>query len=226
MLAAAVAVFGVLFLAVCWMQRLSPVQGALALVYQGGNLTKLEFSEYEYSPRADIARVLANGGGALTPEQGAIAVGLHGALSVVAAALVGLVLFKAGGRPRTDGLLFGLICALMLVVSPSAHEQYYVFLLITWTALAAELLRRGWSRATLVLWAALVAGYVGTGFDQPFFLMQRLFGFGLIVPRNWLPWHLPTLGLLLTMVATAAALLSVPRAPVDQPERPEAVLAA
>src|SRR4029079_13406900 len=44
---------GVLFAVVCWLQQVSPWDGLLSLIYQGGNLTKLEFTEYEYTPRAD-----------------------------------------------------------------------------------------------------------------------------------------------------------------------------
>jgi Glycosyltransferase family 87 len=211
MLAAASVAFGALFLLVCWLQQLNPIQGAYSLVYQGGNLTKLEFTEYELSPRADIARAMAGGTGVLTPEQGAIAIGLHLAIALVAAAFVAVVLVRAHVSTRSYGLMFGLLAALMLVASPSAHVQYYVFLLLSWTAVLAEAVRRQVSALSVGLLAALAVGYVFTGFDQPFFLMQRVFGFGLIVPRNWLPWHLPLLGLLVTLVATAVALLTVDR---------------
>src|SRR2546430_4570585 len=40
-----------------------------SLIYQGGNLTKLEYSEYEYTPRAEIARMFAGDSGALSTEQ-------------------------------------------------------------------------------------------------------------------------------------------------------------
>ena len=50
--------------------------------------------------------------------------------------------------------------------------------------------------------------YYLTGFDQPFFLVQRLFGFGIVVPEHWLAWHLPTLGLLLTLITLTVLLLS------------------
>jgi Glycosyltransferase family 87 len=214
MLGAASVSFGALFVLVCWLQGLNPIQGAYSLLYQGGNLTKLEFTEYELSPRADIARILAQGATVLTPEQGALAVGLHFAIALAAAALVAVVLIRAYLSARSYGLMFGLISALMLVASPSAHVHYYVFLLISWTALLAEVVRRGMSRLSVGLSAGLVFGYVFTGFDQPFFLMQRIIGFGLVVPRNWLPWHLPMLGLLVTLLATAVALLSI-----DRPDR-------
>jgi len=97
----------------------------------------------------------------------------------------------------------------MLVVAPSAHAAYYVFLLSGWTAIVAELVGRPRSAASFGLWLASIAAYVFTGFDQPFFLTERYLGFGIIVPQHWLAWHLPSLGLLLT-VSTLSLLLLRP----------------
>src|SRR5207302_10974507 len=99
------------------------------------------------------------------------------------------------------GLLFGLHAVVMLVVAPSAHAPYYIFLLPAWTAILAALVGRPLSLRASGLWLALGLGYMFTGFDQPFFLSQRLFGFGIVVPQHWLAWHLPSLGLALTMIA-------------------------
>jgi hypothetical protein len=70
---------------------------------------------------------------------------------------------------------------------------------------------------------ALIAGYTFTGFDQPFFLSQRLFGFGIVVPQHWLAWHLPSLGLLLTMASLAVLLITPSEdgwASSSEPRRP------
>jgi hypothetical protein len=176
-------------------------------VYQGGNLTKLEFTEYEYTPRAEIARVLAGDGGTLTPEQGQIAIAVHSALGLATALFAGWVLLKSRSKAPRYGLLFGLIGAVMLVAAPSAHAAYYVFLLPGWSAIVAELVGRPRSAATFGMWLATVLAYVLTGFDQPFFLLERYLGFGIIVPQHWLAWHLPSLGLLLTVCSLSLLLL-------------------
>jgi hypothetical protein len=209
MLAAALVVAGVVFLGVCWLQQITPWDGAYALIYQGGNLSKLEFTEYEYSPRADVARILAGTSGVLTPEQGRIAIGVHMGLALLAGAVAALVVARSTLERAAYPLLFGLVETVMLIASPSAHIQYYIFLLPAWTALLALLLRRPMTRLNAGLWVALVFGYVFTGFDQPFFAMQHLLGVGLVVPQHWLTWHLPTLALLVTFVALCAALRSV-----------------
>jgi hypothetical protein len=203
MLATAVVFAAVPFLLVCWIQAISPWDGLYSLIYQGGNLTKLEYSEYEYTPRAEIARMLTGDGGTLTAAQAQLAITLHWVLGISTIILAGLVLLKARIRPSTFGLTFGLIAVVMLVVAPSAHAPYYVFLLPGWTAILAALLSRPLSARTTGLWLALTTGYVFTGFDQPFFLSQRLIGVGLVVPQHWLTWHLPTLGLFLTLVDLA-----------------------
>ncbi len=208
MLLGAVVCAGVPFLAVCWLQGISPVEGLYALLYQGGNLTKLEYSEYEYTPRAEIARMLAGEGGTLSAQQAQLAIALHWVIAVATAVFVAWVLKRTRGAASSYGLMFGLVAVVMLVAAPSAHAPYYVFLLPGWTAILADLLRRPLSGPTLGLWSALVAAYTFTGFDQPFFLSQRVFGFGLIVPQHWLAWHLPSLGLLLTLVLLAALLLT------------------
>jgi hypothetical protein len=206
MLASAVVVSGGLFLAVCWLQGITPWDGLISLIYQGGNLTKLEFSEYEYTPRAEIARMLAGPGGSLTAGQIQLAIGLHLALALIAFGFGTWVLLGARIGPRTYGLMFGLVLAVMLVAAPSAHAPYYIFLLPAWTAILAALVGKRLSPLAVGLWVALIAAFTFTGFDQPFFLAQRLFGFGIVVPQNWLAWHLPTLGLLLTMMCLAVLL--------------------
>lgn len=207
LLVAAIAAAGFVFLAVCWLQQITPWDGAYALIYQGGNLSKLEFTEYEYSPRADVARILAGTAGMLTPEQGRIAIGVHVVLAVLAVIGAALVVARAAPSKRAYGLLFGLVGTVMLVVSPSAHIQYYIFLLPAWTAMLAVLLSQPLTRFSGALWVALVAGYVFTGFDQPFFALQRVLGVGLVVPQHWLTWHLPTLALFVTYGAVCAMLL-------------------
>jgi hypothetical protein len=209
MLSAAVVCAGVPFLLVCWIQGITPWDGLIALIYQGGNLTKLEYSEYEYTPRAEIARMLAGDGGVVTVEQAQLAIALHWVIAAVTIAVVAWVLVNARAAGRTAyGLAFGLIAAAMLLVSPSAHAPYYIFLLPGLTAVLAALLQRSFTVRTLALWLALAMAYVFTGFDQPFFLGQRVFGFGAVVPQHWLAWHLPTLGLLLTLTSLAVFLRS------------------
>jgi hypothetical protein len=208
MLAGALISAAVLFFVVCWVQGVSPIDGMYSLIYQRGNLTKLEFSEYEYTPRAEIARMLAGDGGTPTPEQARLAIAIHWVLGISTAAFAAWVLSRARTSPPRFGLIFGLVGAVMLVIAPSAHAPYYVFLLPAWTAILAGLVGRPTGRGTLALWSALVIGYVFTGFDQPFFLSQRLFGFGIVVPQHWLAWHLPTVGLALTIAALSALLLA------------------
>ncbi len=208
LLAGAIVFAGVPFLGVCWLQGISPLEGLHALVYQGGNLTKLEYSEYEYTPRAEIARMLAGDGGTLSAQQAQLAIGLHWAIAIVTAVCVAWIVHRGRIGGSTYGLLFGLVAVVMLVAAPSAHPPYYIFLLLAWTAILAELLRRPFGVRTLGWWAALLTAYTVTGFDQPFFLSQRLFGFGIVVPQHWLAWHLPTLGLLLTLALLSALLLT------------------
>lgn len=210
-------VFGALFLAVCWIQGVSLWDGAYSLLYQNGNATKTDTSIYEYSPRAAIARALAGGNPTLSPEQARQAIALHTALSAVVAILAAWVLLYRSRRdPPAWGLTFGLIAATMLVVSPSSHVFSYVLLLPAWTAGLASLLQRPTSFGTMAMWLGLVASYVLSGFDQPFFLMQRLFGFGLVVPQNWLTWHLPIFALMLLWLTVAALLLTDSRMAEDR----------
>jgi hypothetical protein len=75
------------------------------------------------------------------------------------------------------------------------------------TAILATLVQRPATRLTHALWPGLIGAYTLTGFDQPFFLSQRLFGVGIVVPQHWLAWHLPTLGLLLTLACLTLLLL-------------------
>jgi hypothetical protein len=128
--------------------------------------------------------------------------------------LAAWVLSRSRIGPSTYGLMFGLVGAVILVVAPSAHAPYYIFLLPGWTAILADLVRRPMSVLTAYLWVALVAAYTFTGFDQPFFVAQRLFGFGIIVPQNWLAWHLPSLGLLLTLTSLSVLLLARKASPL------------
>jgi glycosyl transferase family 87 len=201
---------GVTFVAVCRIQGISVVTGAIDLIYQGGNLTKLDDSEYEYALRAEIARMLAGDGGTLTPDQGRVAIVLHALIALGTLALVGWFLTRTRIPPSRYGLFFGLICAVMLVVAPSVHAPYYIFLLPGWTAILAVLVNLPLGASSLALYASLAMAYVLTGFDQVFFAMQRLFGFGAIVPQHWFAWHLPTIGVLVTL----ALLITLLRRPL------------
>ncbi|GAC1313615.1 MAG: hypothetical protein NVSMB2_01800 [Chloroflexota bacterium] len=203
----ALVVAGAVFLLVCWVQGLSPIQGLVALVYQGGNLTKLEYSEYEYTPRAEIARMLAAPDGSLTPEQARLALTGHWVIAIVTvAAVAALAVWKTRAVHMRFGLFAGLVAATMLVVAPSAHPPYYIFLLPAWTAIFAALVGRRLSSRTALLWIGLTLAYVFSGFDQPFFAAQRVIGFGAVVPEHWLDWHLPSLGLLSTLVLSGLLL--------------------
>jgi hypothetical protein len=178
----------------------------------------MEYTEYEYSPRADVARALAGPDGVVTPDQARLAIGAHFAISLASVVLAGWAVVRTTLGPRTYGLFFGLVAVVMLIVSPSAHVHYYIFLVLAWTAMLAELLRRPGGAGTAVGWVALLVSYVFTGFDQPFFLSERLFGVGLIVPENWLTWHLPTLALFTTGIALGALLVTAVPA-VAEPSR-------
>jgi hypothetical protein len=208
MLGGALICAGAPFLVACWVQGVSVWDGLYELVYQGGNLTKLDFSEYEYAPRAEIARILAGDGGTLSAEQAQLAIWGHVAVAIVALVLTGWVVHKATITPAQYPLMFGLIAAVMLIVAPSVHAPYYVFVLPALTAILGNLVRSPLSSRTLAFLAGLCAAYTFIGFDQPFFLTQRLFGLGITVPQHWLAWHLPTLGLLLTITMLCALLLN------------------
>jgi Glycosyltransferase family 87 len=207
MLIGAIVAGGAPFLIVCWLQQISPIEGVVALVYQGGNLTKLQTSEFEYALRTDLARMFS-AWGPLSDEEARLAITLQWIVAGLAGAFAAWVLSRRRLIQSTYGLAFGLIAALMLVVAPSAHIMYYIYLLPGWTAALAELLERPVSVRVGVLWAALAASFTFSGFDQPFFLSQRLFGFGIVVPQNWLAWHLPSLALLLTVALMCVLLLT------------------
>jgi hypothetical protein len=196
------------FLLVCWLQGISPLDGLYAMVYQGGNLTKMEYTEYEYTLRAEIARLLVGPGGSLSDDQTHLAIAIHWVIALATAAFAGWALARSRIDRSTYGLMFGLIAAVMLVISPSAHAAYYVFLLPAWTAILADLVHRQFSTKLLGFWVALALAYTFVGFDQPFFLSQRLYGFGLVVAQHWFDWHLPTLGLFLTVLIPAEQLLN------------------
>jgi hypothetical protein len=214
MLFAALVAAAVPFALVCWIQGISLWDGAYALIYQGGNLTKFEYTEYEYTPRAEIARMLAGDGGTPTPEQAALAITLHWIIGLTVALFIGLVLFSTRkARPRY-GLMFGLVSVAMLVLAPSAHPAYYIFLLPGWTAILADVVQRPRSPFSMLMLAALGCAYVFIGFDQPFFLTQRLFGVGAVVPEHWLAWHLPSLGLLITLLTLTVLQLTPVRTPL------------
>jgi hypothetical protein len=212
MLIGAVVAAGAPFLIVCWLQQLSPIDGLVALVYQGGNLTKVQTSEFEYALRTDLARIFA-ADGVLSDDQARLAITVQWIVAGLVGAHAAWVLSRRGLTRSTYGLAFGLIAAVMLVFAPSAHIMNYILLLPGWTAALAELLKRPSSALVGALWAALVASFTLSGFDQPFFLSQRLFGVGLIVPQHWLAWHLPSLALLLTVALLAILLLTTPERP-------------
>lgn len=200
MLVGAVAIWGVLFLLVCWVQGVSPWDGALMLADQKGNITKLDSSEYEYSITADLIRTFKGSAAAPTAEQAALAIGIHRVISVVVGVAVAWLFWRAPVGPRALGIVFGLLTTTMLVASPSSHIFYFVFLLPGWTAAFAWLLGRRLTRETGVLWLLLVASYVMSGFDQPFVAMQRVSGFGSLVLDNWFNWHFPNMSLLFALV--------------------------
>jgi hypothetical protein len=211
LIAVACACAGVLFALACGVQGTSPWEGLYSLVYQNGDLTKLEYGEYEYTPRAEIARALAGPGGFVTPDQARLAITLHWVISLTLMALIAWLLARTHVPLFRYAILFGLIETMMLVVSPSGHAQYYIFLLPGWTAIMAALLEIPFSPRSFVLWSGLVIAYVFTGFDQVFFAMQRLFGFGIVVPQHWFDWHLPSIGVLVTL----AILVVLLRRPID-----------
>jgi len=232
MLAVAAVTAFVLFAAVCWLQGVSLFDGAYQLIYQGGNLAKVETSEYEYTLRAEIARMLAGDGGSLSDDQSHLAASLAWLIGIVVVGFVGWLCARVRIPRSRYGLLFGLIAAVMLVVAPSAHAPYYIFLLIGWTAILAAALAMPFGRRPLAICTGLALAYVFTGFDQVFFAMQRLFGFGIVVPQHWQAWHLPTFGLLLTIGLLALLLREPLEAPAPESVRAEpqtsaqAVLAA
>ena len=55
--------------------------------------------------------------------------------------LTAFVVWRASPRGRSLALAFGLVEATLLVVTPSSHMYYFVFLLPAWTAVFAELIR-------------------------------------------------------------------------------------
>jgi hypothetical protein len=203
MLAVAVAVAGGLFLLTCWVQGVSPWDGALMLLTQKGNLTKPDSTEYEYSITADLIRTFRGATPEPTDEQVRLAIGLHRAIAVLVGVSVGWLVFRTRVVGRTWGVLFGLVAATMLVASPSSHIFYFVFLLPGWTAALATLLSR---RSNPLLWLALAASYVMSGFDQPFIAAQRLVGLGGVVTQHWFDWHFPNLALLLALLLFARLL--------------------
>ena len=59
-------------------------------------------------------------------------------------------------------LAFGLVQVTLLVVTPSSHIHYFhyfVFLLLAWTAVVAELIWRPLNKVAAGLWAALIRSY-------------------------------------------------------------------
>jgi Glycosyltransferase family 87 len=201
MLLAAVCVGGGLFLLACWVQGVSPWDGALMLADQKGNITKLDSSEYEYSITADLIRTFKGSAAAPTEDQARVAIALHRAISLVVGLAVAWLFWRTPIAGRFGwGLAFGLVAATMLVATPSSHIFYFVFLLPGWTAALALLVSRRLSRGVALCWLALVASYVMSGFDQPFLAAQRLFGIGGVVPQHWFDWHFPNLALLLALL--------------------------
>ena len=142
--------------------------------------------------------MLAGDGGTLTPDEGRLAIALHAIIAIATLVLVGWFVTRVRIPASRYGLFFGIIAAVMLVVAPSVHTPYYIFLLPGWTAILAELVASQFGAQTFALYTSLAVAYVFTGFDQVFFAMQRLLGFGAVVPQHWLAWHLPTIGLLIT----------------------------
>jgi hypothetical protein len=204
LLVAACGLAGGLFLLACWVQGVSPWEGALMLADQKGNITKLDSSEYEYSITADLIRTFKGAAAAPTEDQARLAIGLHRGLSVVVGLGVAWLVWRTPLSGRLGwGLAFGLLAATMLVATPSSHIFYFVFLLPGWTAALASLLSR---RLNPLLWLALAASYVMSGFDQPFLAAQRLIGIGGVVAQHWFDWHFPNLALVLALLLFARLL--------------------
>jgi hypothetical protein len=199
-LLAACCLAGGLFLLACWVQGVSPWDGALMLADQKGNITKLDSSEYEYSITADVIRTLKGSAAAPTEDQARLAIGVHRALAAVVGLFVACLFAWTSISGRAWGLAFGLVATTMLVATPSSHIFYFGFLLPGWTAALAVLLARPLTREVVPLWLALIASYVMSGFDQPFLAAQRLLGVGGVVPEHWLDWHFPNLALLLALL--------------------------
>jgi hypothetical protein len=199
-------VAGIIFVGTCVFQNTSLVDGAVQLLFQGPNLTKTKATAEEYSLTAFFVRLQGGGGDAASsPRQAEIAFLLHAAIALIVVVVAGFVLWRCRGEGRGVILAFGLIEAVLLVVTPSSHIHYFVFLLPAWTAVFAELLHHALSRQTVVLWAALVGSYVLVGFDQPFVLLQRVTGLGQPVLSHWV--DLNPLGLLLGVISLVGTLV-------------------
>jgi len=204
-LLAAAVVSGVVFVATCVYQGTSLVEGAVQLLFEGPNLTKAKATAEEYSLRAFFIRLLSGGSDAsASPQATELAFALHAAIAVAVVLIAGYVLWRCRARGKGLILAFGVVEATLLVVTPSSHIHYFVFLLPAWTAVLAELVQHRLDRRGGVLWAALILSYVLVGFDQPFILLQRVLGVGEIVLAHWV--DLNPLGLLLAFVATSGTL--------------------
>jgi hypothetical protein len=201
----AAGVAAALFLVACLVQRVTPWDGVLMLLNQGTNLEKTKSTPYEVGLRAFFIRILTNGAGAPSSQQTLIAFTLHAIIAAATALGAALLVWRAAPGVRSLSLVWGLLSATMLVVAPVTHVFYFVFLLPGWTAALAALVDRPLSRTSAVQWLVLAAGYVFTGFDQPFVLTERLVGVGQVVLDHWLDF-LP-LGLLLTVAVHASLLV-------------------
>jgi len=206
-LVAAAVVSGFVFVATCIYQGTSLVDGAVQLLFEGPNLTKAKATAEEYSIRAFFIRLETGSGDATpSPQQMQLAFLLHAAIALVVVLAAGYVLWRCSNVNRGRGLIlaFGVVEATLLVVTPSSHIHYFVFLLPAWTGVLAELAQHRLSRTSGALWAMLLVSYILVGFDQPFIVLQRLGGIGQPVLAHWV--DLNPLGLLLAFTATTGTL--------------------
>jgi len=204
-LAFASALAGALLLIACFMQGVTPWDGVVMLLNQGENLGKTKATEYELGLRAFLIRFLTNEQGNPTPQQTQLAFSVHALVSLLVALFSAFVVSRMTHSRRSLALAWGLIGTTMLVLAPVTHIFYYVFLLPAWTALFADLVDRRIGWVTAMQWAALIAGYILMGFDQPIILLNRQFGLGQVILDHWLSF-IP-LVLLLTVGALGGNLL-------------------
>jgi hypothetical protein len=209
-LALASALASCLLLVACAVQGVTPWDGIAMLLNQGENLNKTKATEYELGLRAFMIRYLTNGLGNPTPAQTALAFGVHAVVSLLVAAWTALVVWRSEHGPRSLPLIWGLIATTMLVVAPVTHIFYYAFLLPAWTAALGHLVDRRLTWATAIQWLMLAASYVLMGFDQPFLLVNRLFGLAQPIIDHWLSF-IPLVLLLSLALLSAALLASYPR---------------
>ncbi len=206
----AISLAALLVALVCAVKQISLLDGVVSLVFQEGNLGKLTVIDDETSIRADIARFVLRSGYAdgFTPDQARLAFVLGAGVGLVSLISAAWVFYRVRRAPDGEGLLYGVVCALMLILSPSGHIFYLVLLLPGWTAALAELLRRPLSGTSLVLWAMLSFSYTFSGFQLPFLAMDRVLGVGVGFVQQWSDWYLGSAALLVDFALLCALLMT------------------